>query len=640
MESLAVLLIGSGPACAAAAAALAASPIVAGHGIRTAADITQALDVLKGDAAIGVTLFIWDGKDPTELPGIVALIQKHQRNPLMAVAIRSTAAVPQEVAARLWDAGVADCQFTQPLGDVAEALAIALREVVRHRAHFAVAAASARLARCKDLRELAALALRILDEQAIGRRGAMFCYQRNTSGPQLLAITGTGQFAAVDCTPIDDLADDEARSLVRDAWTGRTTRFGHNLAALHIDTPSRTHPALILLALDAPLLPWQKRLLESFADAIAPAVEESQLAQQLIRTQRAMISTLATLAEYKDTDTGEHVARVARITAEIASFLQQSSSDSDIDADFLDHIGHASILHDLGKVAMPEHVLLKRGPLDASERAVINSHVVIGHEMLKKAAALTTHGEARLFRLASEIALSHHERYDGTGYPRGLKGDEIPLSARIVAVVDVFDALISQRPYKEPWSVESALDLIRRESGRHFDPRVVEAFLAVQERKASAKFILWTEAMSVGHAELDRDHQRLIGILNHLGINVELGNRHIVEFILEDLADYAQVHFRREEQHLQRLNFPELERHGSIHDAITRRIEDAKWKYLQGFSATLHGELLTFLTSWLNHHILVEDMKYRHFAASADGEESAAVAPGALDYSLAKLPQT
>ncbi len=610
MEQPSILIVGS--ACALTAAALRNSPLLAGYGVRESQDIAAAMSVLDTESHIAVALMRWGGGDPSSLPRLVARIQENKRNPLMAVIVRSEVALPEQIADQLWALGVADRQFGQSPAspECAEALAVAMRGYARYQAFCAITESSTRLAKTASFGELATLALRILSEQEIGRRGAMFCFQRNTSGQALLALTGTGIYAQVDCTPVERIEDERARRVVRTAWDSGTSQFVAGFAALYVGTNAQAHPALILLALDAPLLPWQKCLLESYATSIAPAVEECQLAQQLIRTQQAMISTLATLAEYKDTDTGEHVARVARITAEIASFLKQTDEQGEIDDHLLEHIGHASILHDLGKVAIPENVLLKSGALDAAERQIINSHVVIGHEILKKAAALGTHGEARLFRLASEVALSHHERYDGCGYPHGLKGEAIPLSARIVAVVDVFDALISHRPYKQAWSVEKALDLIRQESGRHFDPRIVEAFLAVHERKASAKFIQWTEAMSVGHADLDRDHQRLIGILNHLGINIELGNRSIVEFILDDLADYAQVHFQREERHLEELGFPELERHRSIHQSITHRIEDAKWKYFQGLSPSLEGELLTFLTAWLNHHILVEDMKY------------------------------
>lgn len=617
MEASSVLLIGDS-ARDIASPLLAESPLLSGFSIRTATDVAEAREILDNDGDIAAVVLVWGSGDPAALPAAVERIQERQHNPLMSILVRCRTPVPEAVADELWRVGIADRHFGEPPDSLslADSLAVVLREYRRHRMHEAVATASTRLAKAANLAELTATALALVGNMDIDLRGAMFCYERATSHKQLLAVAGTGIYSEYDCTPVDQLADPAAREWIVAAWTAGRCRFGGDLAALYVGSAACSHPALILLAPAEPLQPWQQYLLETFAKIIAPAVEENQTAQQLMRTQRAMIATLAALAEYKDSDTGEHVARVARIAAEIAGYLAQNEPELGIDAFFLDHIGHASIMHDLGKVAIPEGILLKSGALEAQERQVINGHAGIGSDILRKAAALAADGEARLFRLAAEIALSHHERYDGTGYPQGLCGESIPLSARIVAVVDVFDALISQRPYKQPWSVDKAIDLIRSEAGRHFDPKVVAAFIAVQQRKADADYIRWSEDMSVGHAELDRDHQRLIGILNHLGINAELGNRNIVEFILDDLADYARVHFEREERHLEAIGFTELERHRSIHENIARRIEDAKWEYFQGFSAGLEDDLLRFLTSWLNHHILVEDMKYKRSGAA------------------------
>ena len=565
---------------------------------------------LTEDREVAALLVVQPG-DGADLPGLVARIQRELADPLTPVLVRCTEPPNADTANALWNLGVADLQFEQALDDpaLAGATAVALRDAARRRALARICSSSARLAIAPTLGEQAALALRLLAEHGFGRGGALFCFQRSSGERRLLAITGSGKFADVDCTPVDHLNDTRLRALIEAALSCGETRFADDLAALHIGSANESYRALIAIALDAPLLPWQRGLLVAFADAVAPAIADRQRSHQLARTQHAMISTLARLAEYKDADTGEHVARVARMTAEIAGHLARSGTCPEAE-ELVDHIGHASILHDVGKVAIAESVLLKPGALDAEERRAINAHVTIGHEILREAAALAAHGEARLFHLASEIARGHHEKWDGSGYPDGLRGDHIPLSARIVAVVDVYDALVSHRPYKEAWTEERALALIRAESGRHFDPDVVDAFFAVKDRKAGARFIEWTAAMSVGHPDLDRDHQRLIRILNNLGINMELGNRNVVEFILDDLADYAQVHFRREESHLERIGFPDLARHRAIHDAISRRIDDAKWKYFQGFAATLEGELLVFLTTWLNNHILVEDMKY------------------------------
>lgn len=137
----------------------------------------------------------------------------------------------------------------------------------------------------------------------------------------------------------------------------------------------------------------------------------------------------------------------------------------------------ASILHDVGKVSVPDAILQKPAKLDADEWAVMQGHTSSGGQILERAAKLVE-GSSYL-SLGAEIANCHHERWDGAGYPARLAGTDIPLAARIVAVVDVFDALTSKRPYKEPWPVDKALAYIREQSGRHFDPLVVDAFLAV-----------------------------------------------------------------------------------------------------------------------------------------------------------------
>jgi putative two-component system response regulator len=132
-------------------------------------------------------------------------------------------------------------------------------------------------------------------------------------------------------------------------------------------------------------------------------------------------------------------------------------------------IRHAAPLHDIGKIAIPDYILLKPDKLTEEEYEVVKTHSGIGAEILSG-------GESQLLRVAEEIAASHHERWDGTGYPRGLAGEDIPIAGRLVAVADVFDILVHERPWKEGWSVEDAADEMRRSAGTHFDPEVIEAF--------------------------------------------------------------------------------------------------------------------------------------------------------------------
>jgi putative two-component system response regulator len=180
--------------------------------------------------------------------------------------------------------------------------------------------------------------------------------------------------------------------------------------------------------------------------------------------EEEIIFRLALAVEYRDNDTGDHTWRVARYSQIVAEGLGLAP-------DLCRNLYLAAPLHDVGKVGIPDGVLLKPGRLDPDEFALIKTHAAIGKRILGGSAS-------ELIRLAAEIAESHHEKWDGSGYPQGLAGPAIPLAARIVAVADVFDALTTLRPYKEAMSFEAALACIRAESGRHFDPACVEAFCA------------------------------------------------------------------------------------------------------------------------------------------------------------------
>ncbi len=208
----------------------------------------------------------------------------------------------------------------------------------------------------------------------------------------------------------------------------------------------------------------------------------SFLYEQVQASQLAAVVAMADLAEFKDEDTGEHVLRIKRRTEAITRQLVDGSPYSaQIDDTFRALIGTASILHDIGKVGIPDRILRKPAPLDEDEWRIMKTHTTLGESLLGKLARMV-HGPS-FMSLGSRIAGAHHEKWDGTGYPRGLAGEAIPLEARIVSVADVFDALVHRRPYKDPWPVVDALEALRRDSGTHFDPVVVDAFAAVVKRE-------------------------------------------------------------------------------------------------------------------------------------------------------------
>ncbi len=182
--------------------------------------------------------------------------------------------------------------------------------------------------------------------------------------------------------------------------------------------------------------------------------------------EKETLMRLARAGEHKDYDTAMHLQRMSLYCRALAEKIGLSEEEAEV-------IELASPLHDIGKIGIPDSILLKKGALDDLELKAMRKHPLIGYEILQDS-------PSKYLQKGSEIALAHHERYDGTGYPYELKGNEIPLSARIVAVADVFDALTSVRPYKEAWSIDKALEYMQDESGKHFDPEIVTALLLMR----------------------------------------------------------------------------------------------------------------------------------------------------------------
>lgn len=194
-----------------------------------------------------------------------------------------------------------------------------------------------------------------------------------------------------------------------------------------------------------------------------------------LETREMAIFAMAKLAESRDPETGAHLERVRSFARAIARRLEEKGQHKEIDSEYTRLVYLTSPLHDIGKVGLPDHVLLKPGRLDDREYAIMKTHTTIGAEVLE--AELRQYPDAKFLRMAHDIALTHHERFDGGGYPQGLSGEDIPLAGRIVALADVYDALTSKRVYKEAFAHDVAFGMIRDESGEHFDPRVVDAFI-------------------------------------------------------------------------------------------------------------------------------------------------------------------
>jgi len=171
---------------------------------------------------------------------------------------------------------------------------------------------------------------------------------------------------------------------------------------------------------------------------------------------------MAHMAEFRDNETSQHTLRVGEFSALLAKNYGWSNEEVEL-------IRLAAPMHDIGKIGIPDAILLKPGKLSNEEFEEMKKHVTIGYHLL-------SHKQTPLLQLAAEIAYTHHEKFDGSGYPRGLKGDEIPISGAIVAIADVFDALTSKRPYKEPFSMEKTLEILRDGRERHFHPELLDIF--------------------------------------------------------------------------------------------------------------------------------------------------------------------
>lgn len=191
---------------------------------------------------------------------------------------------------------------------------------------------------------------------------------------------------------------------------------------------------------------------------------ELELAHQEINSSRLqIIHRLGRAAEYRDNETGLHIIRMSKIAALIYQAIGKEAAACEL-------LLNAAPMHDIGKIGIPDHILLKKGSFTPPEWEIMKGHVQIGADILSG-------DDSDLLQMAHEIALSHHEKWDGSGYPKALQGKDIPLVGRVTALADVFDALTSARPYKKAWSVEEAVDYINEQNGTHFDPALVDVFM-------------------------------------------------------------------------------------------------------------------------------------------------------------------
>jgi HD-GYP domain-containing protein (c-di-GMP phosphodiesterase class II)/methylmalonyl-CoA mutase cobalamin-binding subunit len=228
-----------------------------------------------------------------------------------------------------------------------------------------------------------------------------------------------------------------------------------------------------LVALAGGAIALGRRFGENGRAALEDEIEHrtSELKRALSELEIAQAETVQRLSmavEFRDEDTGAHIERIGRFSVLLAEHIG-------MDSDFCARLKHAAPLHDVGKVAIPDAILLKPGPLTPEERAIVETHAEEGHRLVRGSSS-------SILDMAATIALSHQEKWDGSGYPRGLKGEAIPIEGRIVAVADVFDALTSDRVYRKAFSIEEGVQMMREQRGRHFDPVLLDAFMEVLGR--------------------------------------------------------------------------------------------------------------------------------------------------------------
>ncbi len=380
--------------------------------------------------------------------------------------------------------------------------------------------------------------------------------------------------------------------------------------------------------------PDEMNLIEMLARSLSAIVRGRHLRLQSeinrIRWQRAQLEVLHKLvaaSEFRDNETGEHIQRMSKYAVVIGKHYG-------LEPEHLELLEQAAPMHDIGKLGIPDSILQKPGRLTDDEMEVMKGHTLIGGEILS--------GSHVLLEASRQIAESHHEKWDGTGYPRGLKGKDIPLLGRICAIADVFDALTMERPYKEPWPVAKAVALIESEAGRHFDPELVAAFkegldeiLMIKElygsggggeeqrkRRMSLEQEVpgWRPEYSVGVDRMDRQHMYLISLIQKITEAAETYDaKAIVETIL-DMKDYAEIHFADEEAIMERRGYPGLAKHKQVHEWFFRQTE-AFLDDLEAAPLAVTVEVVAFLKEWLVNHILKTDGDYaEYFTQQADAE--------------------
>jgi len=287
-------------------------------------------------------------------------------------------------------------------------------------------------------------------------------------------IAATGAFQAYSGISIEDFPDQELKGLIKQTISQRESQFNGNYYLGYFPHED-SHQHLLVLKTSEPIKSVDQEIIQLFSTNVSVALENVNLNQKIESTQKEIIFTLGEVLESRSKETGNHVRRVAAFSYLLAKRAGATESEAQM-------LRLASPMHDVGKIGVPDAILNKPTALSEDELKEMRKHTLIGYEILR-------YGGSGILQMAASVALTHHERWDGQGYPNGLKGEGIPLGGRITAIADVFDALCHRRVYKKAWAPKEAWTYLRDNAGTLFDPRLIDLFW---EEKEAAEAILRT----------------------------------------------------------------------------------------------------------------------------------------------------